>query len=136
MGSSAANVKQETENRQQKMKGDDIARRLLSFAVRVLRLVRMLRPDAVGRHVARQLLRSATAGGANYEESRSAESRADFAHKVSIAAKELRESRYWLRLISEADLASAEALGPLTTEAGELLGILTTSANTAKRSSK
>jgi four helix bundle protein len=136
VASSAANVKQGTENRQQKMKGDDIARRLLLFAVRVLRLVRMLRSDAVGRHVARQLLRSATAGGANYEESRSAESRADFAHKVSIAAKELRESRYWLRLISEADLASADALGPLTMEAGELLGILTTSANTAKRSSK
>jgi four helix bundle protein len=134
MGSSAANVKQTTENRQQKMKGDDIARRLLLFAVRVLQMVRTLRSDAVARHVARQLLRSATAGGANYEESRSAESRADFAHKVSIAAKELSESRYWLRLISEADLASRQTLAPLIAEAGELLAILIASAKTAKRS--
>src|ERR1044071_9001483 len=117
------------------MKGDDIAGRLLEFAVRVLRLVRTLRSDAIARHVARQLLRSATAGGANYEEARSAESRADFAHKVSLAAKELRESRYWLRLISEAELASREALRPLITEAGELLAILTASAKTAKRPS-
>ncbi len=135
VGSSVANVKQGTDNRKQRMKGDDIAQRLLLFAVRVLRLVRMLRSDAVARHVARQLLRAATAGGANYKESRSAESRADFTHKVSIAAKELRESLYWLRLISEADLASRDALAPLIREAGELLAILTASANTAKRSS-
>jgi four helix bundle protein len=117
------------------MKGEDIAGRLLLFAVRVLRLVRTLRSDGIARHVARQLLRSATAGGANYEEARSAESRADFAHKVSVAAKELRESRYWLRLISEADLTSGAALAPLIAEAGELLAILTASAKTARRSS-
>jgi four helix bundle protein len=117
------------------MKGEDIAWRLLQFAVRVVRLVRTLRADAIARHVARQLLRAATAGGANYEEARSAESRADFAHKVSVAAKELRESRYWLRLISQADLASRDALAPLLTEAGELLAILTASAKTARRSS-
>jgi four helix bundle protein len=117
------------------MKGEDIAGRLLLFAVSVLRLVRMLRSDGIARHVARQLLRAATAGGANYEEARSAESRADFTHKISIAAKELRESLYWLRLISEADLASRDALAPLIREAGELLAILTASAKTAKRSS-
>jgi four helix bundle protein len=118
------------------MKGEDIARRLLVFAVRVMRLVRTLRSDAMARHVGRQLLRSATAGGSNYEEARSAESRADFAHKVSIAAKELSESRYWLRLIAEADLASGPALAPLITEAGQLLAILTASASTARRASK
>ena len=82
----AQNVEQATENRQQRMKGDDIARRLLVFGVHVLQLVRKLQRDSVGRHGGRQLLRSATAGGANYEESRSAESRADFPHKASIAA--------------------------------------------------
>jgi four helix bundle protein len=46
-------------------------------------------------------------------------SRADLAHEVSIAAKELREPRYWLRFISQADLASGETLDPLVMEAGE-----------------
>lgn len=114
------------------MKGDDIACRLLLFSVNVLKLVRTLGRDPAGRHVGRQLLRSATAGGANYEESRSAESRADFAHKVSIAAKELREARYWLRLVSEANLGATSGVNHLVNEAGELIAILTTSAKTAK----
>jgi four helix bundle protein len=86
----------------------------------------------IGRHIARQLLRSATAGGANYEEARCAESRADFAHKVSVAAKEVRESRYWLRLLRESKLIPADVIDELTAEAGQLIAILTASAKTAK----
>lgn len=127
-----SNVQQATENRQQRMKGDDIAHRLLLFAVHVLQLVRTLQRDSIARHVGRQLMRSATAGGANYEEARSAESRADFAHKVGIAAKELGESRYWLRLAGEANLAAPNAAADLVAEAGELIAILSASARTAK----
>jgi four helix bundle protein len=117
------------------MKGDDIARRLLLFAVRVVQVVRRLQRDTAGRHIARQLLRSATAGGANYEESRAAESRSDFAHKVSIAAKELRESRYWLRLVSESKLVSGHVVDDLASEASELIAILMASAKTARTTS-
>ena len=114
------------------MKGDDIAERLLAFAVHALDVVRRLERDSVGRHVARQLLRSSSAGGANYEESRSAESRADFVHKVSIAAKELRESRYWLRLAGAANLAPQRTVDSLVDECSQLVAILTASAKTAK----
>jgi hypothetical protein len=61
--SSDQNVKNATENKQQRMKGEDIAHRLLVFAVRLLRLVRKLHQDTVGRDSGRQLLRAATAGG-------------------------------------------------------------------------
>jgi four helix bundle protein len=114
------------------MKGDDIAQRLLRFAVQVLKLVKTLPRDATCRHVGRQLLRAATAGGANDEEARSAESRADFVHKVSIAAKELRESGYWLKLSVEAQLTVASTAGALAKEGSELVAILTASAKTAK----
>jgi four helix bundle protein len=77
-------------------------------------------------------MRSATAGGANYEEARSAESRADFAHKVSVAAKELRESLYWLNLIWKAQLMPSGPLNELAREAHELIAILTASAKTAR----
>ena len=40
--------------------------------------------DASAKHIARQLVRAATGGGANYEEAHGAESRADFIHKVGI----------------------------------------------------
>ena len=65
----------------------------------------------VGKHVARQLTRSSTAGGANYEEARCAESRADFAHKCNVAGKEVRESVYWLRVIGESGLSRNPRLG-------------------------
>jgi four helix bundle protein len=52
---------------------------------------RALHGDAAAKHVARQLWRAVTSGGANYEEARGAESRADFVHKVRLATKERQE---------------------------------------------
>jgi four helix bundle protein len=48
--------------------------------------------------LARQLLKSGTAIGANAMEAQNAESKADFIHKMKIAAKEAEESQYWLWL--------------------------------------
>ena len=48
--------------------------------------------------IARQLLRSATSIGANVFEAQNAESKADFIHKMKIAAKEASETFYWLIL--------------------------------------
>ena len=47
---------------------------------------------------AKQLLRSSTSIGANAMEAQNAESKADFIHKMKIAAKEAEESQYWLWL--------------------------------------
>ncbi len=46
--------------------------------------------------LSRQLFRSATSIGANAMEAQNAESKADFFHKMKIAAKEAEESQYWL----------------------------------------
>lgn len=51
--------------------------------------------------VAKQLLRSATSVGANIREAQHAESRADFIHKLKIAAKESEETLYWLELCEQ-----------------------------------
>jgi four helix bundle protein len=48
--------------------------------------------------IARQLLKSGTAIGANAMEAQNAESKADFIHKFKIAAKEAEETQYWLLL--------------------------------------
>lgn len=52
----------------------------------------------------RQLLRAGTAVGALVEEAQGAQSRADFISKMSIAHKEARESRYWLRIVGDSGL--------------------------------
>ncbi len=48
--------------------------------------------------VSRQLMRSGTSIGANAMEAQNAESKADFIHKMRIAAKEAEETQYWLWL--------------------------------------
>ncbi len=48
--------------------------------------------------MARQLFRSGTSIGANANEAQNAESKADFIHKMKIAAKEGEETFYWLNL--------------------------------------
>ena len=79
--------------------GDDIAERLLDIAAAVIWLLPALGDKPGGKNLMSQLERCGPGGGANYEEARGAESPADFVHKVRIALKEVRETRYWLRLI-------------------------------------
>lgn len=114
------------------MKGDDIASRLLDLAIASLRLATELESSAIGKHIARQLIRSSTGGGANYEEARSAESPADFAHKVAIAAKEVSETVYWLKVVDRAQLSAAQDRVHWMEEGRQLVAILTASARTAK----
>lgn len=46
--------------------------------------------------IGQQLLKSGTSIGANAREAQNAESKADFIHKMKIAAKEADETEYWL----------------------------------------
>ena len=49
-------------------------------------------------NIANQLFRSGTSIWANVREAQNAESKADFIHKIKIAAKEADETEYWLLL--------------------------------------
>ena len=114
-------------------KGDDLVRRLTTFAVRVITLSEALPKSAAGQNVARQVLRCGTAAGANYEEARGAESRADFVHKMGVVLKELKETRYWLAVTAEAKLVSGQRLDGLQEECEELCAIMGKSVFTAKK---
>ena len=117
------------------MRGDieKLSKRLLDFTVCVIKQVNTLPRTTVGRHVAGQLLRSGTSAGANYEECCAAESRLDFVHKMKIVLKELRESRFWLRLIERVQLISKSECHDLTEEVEELCNIIAKSIITAKK---
>jgi four helix bundle protein len=111
----------------------DLSERLLCFAVRVGKVVNALPNTRLGRHIAAQLIRSGTSAAPNYEEGCAAESRADFVHKLSICLKELRESRFWIRLIIESDLLSKKKMADLQDECSQLCKILAQSIVTAKK---
>lgn len=111
-----------------------ISQRLFSFAVGVVRLINELPSSLSGRHIGGQLLRSGTSIAANYEEACAAESKADFVHKLQIVLKELRESRFWLRLLGETECQANEKCRELLQEADELCNIIAKSVITAKSS--
>lgn len=113
-------------------KGDDIAERLLNAVEGVRQLLPALEVDAARKHVAKQMWRAVTGGGANYEEARGAESSADFVHKVRVATKELREALYWLRVVQRSDWLTPGAADRLVDEVDQLVAILVVSARTAK----
>lgn len=75
--------------------------------------------------LASQLWRAGTSIGANVEEAQAAQSRADFKSKMSIAAKEARESRYWLRLTRDGDVLPETQIAPLIDAIEEIIRLLT-----------
>jgi four helix bundle protein len=108
------------------MADQSIQGRSYEFACRVIRLVdHIARKSLVMKTIARQLLKSATSVGANLEEASAAQSKPDFISKCCIAAKEARETRYWLRLLTAAHGASGARLAPLIEESNQLVAILT-----------
>jgi four helix bundle protein len=111
-----------------------LSERFLNFAAGIIDLADEQDRSATGRHIFGQLIRSATSTGANYEESRSAESRQDFIHKMQIVLKELRETGYWLKLLSRSKqmTPAKQKLEDLSREVEELTRIVAKSVVTAK----
>ena len=111
----------------------DIQERTFRFAVRVVKLVNQLPRTTAGSEIGKQVVRSATSVGANVEEADAAESKRDFIHKMSIAHKEARETRYWLRVV-RATLLQDDPIGALIQESDELVRILYTIIKNARQS--
>jgi len=118
------------------MTPDELADRLLDFAARIGKVADSLPDSRLGRHIESQLIRSGTSPAPNYEEGRAAESRKDFVHKLSIALKELRETRYWLRLIGRSSLIEDTKLAIVLDESDQLCRILGQSLSTARHSTR
>jgi four helix bundle protein len=79
-----------------------IVEKTINFSLAIIRYCGVLEQNR--KHViAKQLLRSATSIGANVFEAQNAESKADFIHKMKIAAKESSETLYWLTLCERSD---------------------------------
>jgi four helix bundle protein len=115
----------------------DLEERLIDYSARIIKMCDGLPTTKAGNHVCSQILRSGTSPAPNYGESQSAESRADFIHKLKVALKELRETRVWLKVIVRSGLIKpAEQLAPLLKETDELIAILFTSVETAKKNQK
>jgi four helix bundle protein len=114
---------------------DEMKKRTKAFALRMMKLADVIPRGLAGQVVGRQLLRSATSVGANYRAACRAQSRADFAAKLSIVVEETDEALYWLELLEESGMVKKERLAELRKEANELLSIAIASRKTSKQGS-
>jgi four helix bundle protein len=110
----------------------DLSERLLEFAVETIKATYMFPKSQVSSHIGGQVIRSVSSVGANYEEACTAQSRADFIHKMQIALKEIRETAYWIKLATRLDLPGKVGWPGIVKESNELLLILAKSVATAK----
>jgi four helix bundle protein len=83
--------------------------------------------------ISNQLLRSGTSIGANIEEANAAQSKREFISKLSVAAKEARETKYWLRLTQNSKKIEINCEEAIVINE-EVIKLLTTSIKTAQKS--
>jgi four helix bundle protein len=119
------------------MSNSIICDRSFEFASRALKLCeRIWDRGPSARHLASQLMGSATSIGANAEEAQEAQTKPDFIAKMSISRKEARESAWWLRLIIKNDIATAKEVEWELSEARQLLAMIKSAILTARKSSR
>ncbi len=103
-----------------------------AFALRMVKLYKHLSFEKKEFILSKQVLRSGTSIGANVEEAIAASSRADFINKLNIAAKEARETIYWLRLLKDSSFISETSFESVYQDAVELKKILSSILLTTK----
>jgi len=111
----------QSNNLQKNKKRYDLEERTAKFAEKVISLVSKLPKNSINKPLIEQIVGSAGSIGANYCEANEAESKKDFAHKISICKKETKETKHWLRLLACANHDFKSELRTLWQEGQELL---------------
>ena len=104
------------------------------FAVDVVDFARRIQKEKAEYILSKQLIRSGTSIGANVEEANAAQSKKEFIAKMSIASKEARETRYWLRLLDRSRLVELNYVTYLES-IEQIIRILTKIVKTSQESS-
>jgi four helix bundle protein len=108
---------------QQGRKPFDLRERTFEFSIRILEVAALIPPQGYGAIVRQQIARSGTSVGANVEEADGGLTRAEKRKSFVVARKEVRETRYWLRIVDRI-WAGRIAVAQDVSEATELLYIL------------
>lgn len=103
------------------------------FAVRIVRLYKYLTEKEKESILSKQLLRSGTSIGANISEAQQAQSNADFISKMSSALKETTETKYWIKLLYEAEYLKEEESQSILDDCIELEKMLVSIVKTSKK---
>lgn len=102
-----------------------------AFAVKIVRFYKDIMIPRKEFTLGDQILRSGTSIGANTRESKNAQSKPDFIHKLSIALKEADETQFWLELFVETSIITYQEFTMMNEPLKEVIALLTASIKTA-----
>ena len=102
-------------------------------AVQIVEYIHRQQKDRVNLGLSRQLLLSGTFIRTYVDAALRGQSRKDFISKLAIAAKEVREAGYWLRLIRDTQPHHHPELADLLTQCGKLVKMLNSIMLTTRR---
>ena len=111
----------------------DLEERTAKFGEDIIEFVKKLPKNGITQRLIPQLVGAGTSVGANYCEADCAETNKDFIHKMSIANKEIKETKHFLRMCSKACPEFADEARKLWQEGKELNSIFTTIVNNSKK---
>ena len=115
-------------------RAETLEERLIDFSILVVQIAEALSGTDFGKKMRDQLCRSAPSSALNYGESRAAESRKDFMHKMKVCLKELRETFVALKSVKkylDYKKEHAQGLDAALKENNELISIFVKSIQTA-----
>ncbi|MCK4800197.1 four helix bundle protein [Candidatus Parcubacteria bacterium] len=98
----------------------DLEERTAKFGEEIVKFSKKIPKNVITLPIISQLVRSGTSVGANYYEANGASSKKDFRNKIYICKKEIQETKYWLRIVTEAESSLREGARILWKEAQEL----------------
>lgn len=87
---------------------EQLRNRTKQFVIRIVKLFRALPKTDEARVLGKQVLRSGTSVAANYRAVCRARSKAEFISKMGIVVEEADETLFWLELLVETNIVTAE----------------------------
>lgn len=102
----------------------EIHERIFIFVARGLKVIRFLPKTIESKIIIDQYVRALTSVGANDNEADGVTTKRDFIHVYTIVRKELKEVRYWVRIIAELNPSLKNRLQSFLQENEELIKII------------
>lgn len=114
----------------------DIHERMFRFVTRGLKILPFLPKTVEFRIIIDQYTRALTSVGANDNEADGTSTANDFIHVYTVVRKELKETRYWLRIVGELYPRLAPRLQDLIQENEELIKIVSAIIGNTRKNKK
>jgi four helix bundle protein len=112
---------------------EELRGRTKAFAIRIVKLYRLLPRTAESQVVGKQLLCCGTSVAANYRAACRGRSRAEWIAKIGLVVEEADETVFWLEMLSDCGIVPSQRCENILKEAHELSAIFTATQHTARR---